>query len=157
MENTTFCAFLGVKKEQFSGVVDCKWVGCHLPTTWDAFLPTKLIASWEILSQSFTRNLKESITLCHTCYNDKKHRTQCRTGLVSSAWYASIIFSFGILATVEAPDPKASATRKNVGRRSYDAVVYSVGSALVVVIILAFLRGFYRLKLDRKRLVRTTQ
>ena len=68
-----------------------------------------------------------------------------------------MIFTFGILATVEAPDPKASATRKNVGRRSYDAVVYSVGSALVVVIILAFLRGFYRLKLDRKRLVRTTQ
>lgn len=50
------------------------------------------------------------------------------------------------------PQPKAS-YKKGEGRTNYDAVVYSVGTALVLVIILAFLRGFYRLKLDRKRSV----
>ena len=51
------------------------------------------------------------------------------------------------------PEPETGATQKKEGRKNYDAVVYSVGTALVIVIILAFLRGFYRLKLDRKRSV----
>ena len=47
------------------------------------------------------------------------------------------------------PTPEQSYKKK--GRRNYDAVVYSVGTAVVILIILAFVRGFYRLKLDRKR------
>ncbi|KXJ18697.1 fat-like cadherin-related tumor suppressor homolog isoform X2 [Exaiptasia diaphana] len=47
---------------------------------------------------------------------------------------------------------KAAKTYRKEGRRNYDAVVYSVGAALVLVIVLAFLRGFYRLKLDRLRI-----
>lgn len=42
---------------------------------------------------------------------------------------------------------------KKEGRRSYDVVVYGVGLVFVVVILLVFLRGFYCLKFDRKRLV----
>ncbi|XP_044177360.1 cadherin EGF LAG seven-pass G-type receptor 3-like isoform X5 [Acropora millepora] len=86
----------------------------------------------------------------------KRYRFQLRAYLKSTGPFSDVEIQDSALSdphyTVEAPDPKASATRKNVGRRSYDAVVYSVGSALVVVIILAFLRGFYRLKLDRKRI-----
>lgn len=53
-----------------------------------------------------------------------------------------------------AASPPESEPSQNIeGRKNYDAVVYSVGTALVLVIILAFLRGFYRLKLDRKRSV----
>lgn len=48
-------------------------------------------------------------------------------------------------------EPETGAKQNKEGRKNYDAVVYSVGTALVIVIILAFLRGFYRLKLDRKR------
>ena len=48
-------------------------------------------------------------------------------------------------------EPETGATQEMEGRKNFDVVVYSVGSALMAVIILAFLRGFYRLKLDRKR------
>ena len=49
--------------------------------------------------------------------------------------------------------PESEKSQNKEGRKNYDAVVYSVGTALVLVIIIAFLRGFYRLKLDRKRSV----
>ena len=63
-----------------------------------------------------------------------------------------VIFFFNFSAIFTAV-PSQKAAYKKDGGNSYDVVVYSVGTCLVLVIMLAFLRGFYRLKLDRKRSV----
>ncbi|XP_068695423.1 cadherin EGF LAG seven-pass G-type receptor 3-like isoform X1 [Montipora foliosa] len=86
----------------------------------------------------------------------KRYRFQLRAYLRSTGPFNGVAFQDNTLSspyyTDKSSQPQASAARKKEGRRSYDAVVYGVGSALVVVILLAFLRGFYRLKLDRKRI-----
>ncbi|XP_022808065.1 protocadherin beta-12-like, partial [Stylophora pistillata] len=66
------------------------------------------------------------------------------------AKYGIIVQEFVDNNNESLPQPKAAFQKE--ARKNYDAVVYSVGTALVLVIILAFLRGFYRLKLDRKRI-----
>lgn len=62
-------------------------------------------------------------------------------------------FFFLIFPAIFTAVPSQKAAYKKDGGSSYDAVVYAVGTCLVLVIMLAFLRGFYRLKLDRKRSV----
>lgn len=62
-------------------------------------------------------------------------------------------FFFLIFPAIFTAVPSQTAAYKKDGGSSYDAVVYAVGTCLVLVIMLAFLRGFYRLKLDRKRSV----
>ncbi|XP_078344150.1 protocadherin Fat 4-like isoform X4 [Oculina patagonica] len=84
----------------------------------------------------------------------KQYRFQLRAYLKSTGPFEDVSFQDSDLSsahfTALPPEPKAA--YKKEGRKNYDAVVYSVGTALVLVIILAFLRGFYRLKLDRKRI-----
>ena len=69
------------------------------------------------------------------------------TGLLSSFFY--VVNTLLILPA----HPVAAATYKKEGKRDYDGVVYSVAVALVLIILLAFLRGFFRLKRDKKRQV----
>ncbi|XP_048587578.1 cadherin EGF LAG seven-pass G-type receptor 1 isoform X4 [Nematostella vectensis] len=82
-----------------------------------------------------------------------KYRFQLRVHLKSSGpfrdmSYKDSDFSDAFFTGISA----AQETYKKESKRNYDAVVYTVGTALILVIVLAFLRGFYRLKLDRKRI-----
>jgi len=85
-----------------------------------------------------------------------RYRFQLRTYLKATGPFRDVEFKdseFSYPHFTALPEPESeAAVKKEPGRKNYDAVVYSVGTALVLVIILAFLRGFYRLKLDRKRI-----
>ncbi|XP_031567536.1 protocadherin Fat 4-like isoform X2 [Actinia tenebrosa] len=82
-----------------------------------------------------------------------KYRFQLRAYLNDSGPFAQHKFKDGDFteAFFTGLGTEAKTYRKE-GRRNYDAVVYSVGAALILVILLSFLRGFYRLKLDRLRI-----